>query len=157
MELCKGFDVDDDGDDSANFTASARSHPRAGLKGHTMDIALPCEPATVVYGHAATRSLDIKRWSMGVDTGCVYGRRLTSLVLQRPNPSDPESLRARAHADDIESGEEDEKLDGLAAIHEEPDLPHQQWKQKAQKVRFGEDDAGIEAHIISVRCPDMGD
>lgn len=153
MELCKGFDVDDD---SANST-HARMHPRAGLKGELTDIALPCEPATVVYGHAATRSLDVKRWSMGVDTGCVYGRRLTSLVLQRPESKDPESLQARGHMDDIEFDEDDDDLGGSVALHEEPDLPHQQWKRKARKVRFGDDDAGIDAHIVSVRCPDMGD
>jgi hypothetical protein len=32
---------------------------------------LPCMPATVIYGHAASRGLDIKRWSIGLDTGCV--------------------------------------------------------------------------------------
>jgi len=33
--------------------------------------SLPCRPSTVVYGHAASRGLDIKRWSIGTDTGCV--------------------------------------------------------------------------------------
>ena len=28
-------------------------------------------PASVVYGHAAARGLDINRWSFGLDTGCV--------------------------------------------------------------------------------------
>ncbi|KAJ7227223.1 Metallo-dependent phosphatase-like protein [Mycena pura] len=42
---------------------------------------LPCYPATVVYGHAAFRNLDIKRWSVGLDSGCVYNRRLSALVL----------------------------------------------------------------------------
>ena len=32
---------------------------------------LPCYPSTVVYGHAAARGLDLKRWSIGLDTGCV--------------------------------------------------------------------------------------
>jgi len=32
---------------------------------------LPCRPSTVVYGHAASRGLDIKRWSFGTDSGCV--------------------------------------------------------------------------------------
>lgn len=32
---------------------------------------LPCYPSTVVYGHAAARGLDIKRWSKGLDSGCV--------------------------------------------------------------------------------------
>jgi Calcineurin-like phosphoesterase len=33
--------------------------------------ALPCYPSTVIYGHAAARGLDLKRWSIGLDTGCV--------------------------------------------------------------------------------------
>jgi len=32
---------------------------------------LPCMPASVVYGHVASRGLDINRWSFGLDTGCV--------------------------------------------------------------------------------------
>lgn len=32
---------------------------------------LPCKPSTVVYGHAAGRGLDLKRWSFGLDSGCV--------------------------------------------------------------------------------------
>ncbi|KAF7424188.1 hypothetical protein PC9H_009491 [Pleurotus ostreatus] len=45
--------------------------------------ALPCHPSTVVYGHAASRGLDIKRWTVGLDSGCVYGRKLSALVLGR--------------------------------------------------------------------------
>lgn len=37
----------------------------------TSKAALPCYPSTVVYGHAASRGLDIKRWSIGLDSGCV--------------------------------------------------------------------------------------
>ena len=32
---------------------------------------LPCYPSTVIYGHAAARGLDPKRWSVGLDSGCV--------------------------------------------------------------------------------------
>ena len=32
---------------------------------------LPCYPSTVIYGHAAKRGLDVKRWSIGLDSGCV--------------------------------------------------------------------------------------
>lgn len=32
---------------------------------------LVCKPSMVVYGHAASRGLDVKRWTIGVDTGCV--------------------------------------------------------------------------------------
>lgn len=33
--------------------------------------ALPCFPASVIYGHAAARGLDIGQWTFGLDTGCV--------------------------------------------------------------------------------------
>ena len=33
--------------------------------------AMPCYPSTVIYGHAAARGLDLKRWSIGLDSGCV--------------------------------------------------------------------------------------
>lgn len=32
---------------------------------------LACKPSMVVYGHAASRGLDVKRWSIGTDSGCV--------------------------------------------------------------------------------------
>jgi hypothetical protein len=33
--------------------------------------SLPCHPSTVIYGHTASRGLDVHRWSVGIDTGCV--------------------------------------------------------------------------------------
>ncbi|KAF8955224.1 hypothetical protein BGZ46_002692 [Entomortierella lignicola] len=36
----------------------------------------------VVYGHDAGRSLNIMQWSIGLDTGCVYGRELTGYVVE---------------------------------------------------------------------------
>lgn len=73
MKRCNGFDSDKRG-------------------------TLQCHPATVIYGHAASRGLDIKRWTIGLDSGCVcplpflkspethtvfqvYNRRMTALVL----------------------------------------------------------------------------
>ncbi|WVQ75211.1 hypothetical protein IAR50_004823 [Cryptococcus sp. DSM 104548] len=50
---------------------------KAKDKGKTLN----CSPVSVIYGHAAGRGLDIKPFSKGLDTGCVYGRRLTALVL----------------------------------------------------------------------------
>ncbi|WVQ79512.1 hypothetical protein IAT38_001611 [Cryptococcus sp. DSM 104549] len=57
---------------------------------------LKCSPMTVIYGHAAGRGLDIKPFSKGIDTGCVYGRKLTALVL-----GDLEGLEG----DDVRVGE----------------------------------------------------
>ncbi|KIK63038.1 hypothetical protein GYMLUDRAFT_41342 [Collybiopsis luxurians FD-317 M1] len=43
--------------------------------------SLPCYSSTVIYGHAASRGLDINRWSIGLDSGCVYKRHMSALVL----------------------------------------------------------------------------
>ncbi|TFY55393.1 hypothetical protein EVJ58_g8279 [Rhodofomes roseus] len=161
MGLCKGFDSASPSGVSPLHTRDMRAHPSlSGLREDEDDTdVLPCEPVTVVYGHAATRSLDIKRWSMGIDTGCIYGRRLTSLVLQRPNGSMAMHLVDRKDDED-----EDEDFEPSAprerntpSLREEPDLPHKRWKPKAQKVQFGDVDSGVDAQLVSVRCPDMGD
>jgi hypothetical protein len=52
MALCEGFE---------------QNIPTTGDKKE----GLPCHPATVIYGHAASRGLDIKRWTIGLDSGCV--------------------------------------------------------------------------------------
>ncbi|KAF9223654.1 Metallo-dependent phosphatase [Gyrodon lividus] len=54
-----------------------------GRKGPKQTPSLPCFPSMVLYGHAAARGLDVKRWSVGIDTGCAYGRRLTAVVLDK--------------------------------------------------------------------------
>ncbi|KAF9578139.1 hypothetical protein BGW38_006218, partial [Lunasporangiospora selenospora] len=36
----------------------------------------------MVYGHDAGRALNINRWSIGLDTGCVYGRLLSGYVAE---------------------------------------------------------------------------
>ncbi|KAK7050945.1 hypothetical protein VNI00_005057 [Paramarasmius palmivorus] len=63
MGMCSGFDNE------------------LNANGKHKKTTLPCRPATVVYGHAASRGLDVKRWTIGLDSGCVYERRLTALVL----------------------------------------------------------------------------
>lgn len=40
------------------------------------------EPATVIYGHDSRRGLQLRRWTKGLDTGCVKGGKLTALIIQ---------------------------------------------------------------------------
>jgi hypothetical protein len=39
------------------------------------------EEMVVVYGHDSKRGLEVKKWSKGLDSGCVSGGRLTALVV----------------------------------------------------------------------------
>ncbi|QRV75359.1 PITH domain-containing protein [Ceratobasidium sp. AG-Ba] len=80
LDLCEGFDVkpqsvpDDTSFEGSNWPKWMDNEFR-GVK------SLPCREVTVVYGHTAARGLNIKKWSKGLDTGCVHNLRLTALVL----------------------------------------------------------------------------
>ncbi|KAF5327154.1 hypothetical protein D9619_004897 [Psilocybe cf. subviscida] len=94
---------------------------------------LLCYPSTTIYGHAATRGLDIKRWSFGLDSGCVYGRKLTAMVIEGRDV-DAQSISFDSILDDGNVDTDDEE-------EEDP---------KAHKVRpFGD---YFEAKIHSVKC-----
>jgi len=77
---------------------------------------LPCYPSTVIYGHAAARGLDLKRWSIGLDSGCVYGRTLSALVIGGPNHKSNQSLEGGLDEgnESIENHDEEfEKVNGV--------------------------------------------
>ncbi|KAG9000804.1 hypothetical protein FRB90_011741, partial [Tulasnella sp. 427] len=86
---------------------------------------LPCHPITVVYSHASGRGLDLKKWSKGLDTGCVNGDGLTAMVLGkgRHKPHPPRKEFAWPNDDDDERDVE---------------------------VPFGEH---MRARLVSVSCP----
>lgn len=59
--------------------------------------ALYVGPPHVVFGHNALPEAQIHPWATGIDTGCVYGRALTALVLDQgePVPAAAAARRAR--------------------------------------------------------------
>jgi hypothetical protein len=67
MKRCVGYN-----EELAHTAVDGDSKELSGKKkGSEHEQALPCYPSTVIYGHAAARGLDLKRWSIGLDTGCV--------------------------------------------------------------------------------------
>lgn len=121
--------------------------------------SFPCEPSTVVYGHAASRGLDVKRWSMGLDTGCLYGQRLTALVL-RPGRGNQSGHDA--------PGEEKDEEDSCMVVGDDDDDDQRRNKSRyppkkrlgrrqpnhrvPRKVKFGDSDMGLDARIVQVKC-----
>ena len=97
VSLCRGFKTDDgsgledvstisDFEQTPLHSSSFDDEIDASDAESSMGrIRLPCHPATVIYGHAATRDLDLKRWSKGLDSGCVSNW----FLLRLPPREDP--------------------------------------------------------------------
>ncbi|OBZ72369.1 hypothetical protein A0H81_07984 [Grifola frondosa] len=118
MKRCSGFDAVMDGSRASEELPTdvrVKTHRYAASGKADADdptTPLPCHPSTVVYGHAASRGLDIKRWSVGLDTGCLYGRQLTALVLQRKRSLDSADETSRDPVwDEDDEDEDDDNID----------------------------------------------
>lgn len=49
--------------------------------GESQALIKHAKPSVVVYGHDSPRGLNLKRWSKGLDSGCVNGDQLSAMVL----------------------------------------------------------------------------
>ncbi|EEP78853.1 predicted protein [Uncinocarpus reesii 1704] len=52
-------------------------------------------PTTVIYGHTPHRSAAIRKYTKGIDTGCVRGGKLTALVLENGGKTRVEHVRCK--------------------------------------------------------------
>ena len=168
MHLCKGFEltaVDEDGEDGdvegwvesglVDWGTSSKNGERVDNGAESLKkkgIKLPCEPTTVLYGHAAAWGLDLKPWSKGLDTGCVsiisvavwflvltcsqaYGRRLTAFVLGLPS----------------------DRMEGIDLLHEAN--PDAKDGVVVADIAVGDSDmqARYKAKVVSISCPLVGE
>lgn len=126
MGHCVGFN------NEHSNTSSRKKHP------------LPCYPLSVVYGHSAARGLDVKRWTVGLDSGCIYGRKMSALVIggrKKKKLRRPDELG--------EEEEEEEDLDvGSIADTKGKDVDDAE-KSKEIVIPFGDNGT---ARIFSVKC-----
>jgi hypothetical protein len=165
MGRCRGYD--------AGSTAGARGargrrargegdeeEVQVQKKGKQKEYVLPCHPATVVYGHAATRGLDIKRWSMGLDTGCLYGRQLTALVLTNGTlvqERDEEFGEVEWSWEEDNDDEDDEEDEEDEDEEDEDEEDEEESRRRRKRLQFGDDSSGISAMLYKVKCPNMND
>ncbi|KAF8734064.1 Metallo-dependent phosphatase, partial [Rhizoctonia solani] len=85
IKLCNGFDAQLTSISNSTFEFDKEDGWTEWVESEFKGVkSLPCKDVTVVYGHTASKGLDIKKWSKGLDTGCVYNLRLTALVLGQP-------------------------------------------------------------------------
>ncbi|EKM78774.1 hypothetical protein AGABI1DRAFT_114368 [Agaricus bisporus var. burnettii JB137-S8] len=109
---------------------------------------LPCHPFSVIYGHCASRGLDIDRWTFGLDSGCVAGKKLTAMILG-PNSS----LSLSDVEDDDDGHRDDDHFDGASVLDEDHEgndaIKSASPLKRERTIPFGEDGA---AKIVQVSC-----
>lgn len=60
----------------------------------------PSQRVTVVYGHDSKRGLNIKKYSKGLDSGCVKGGKLSALILDSWGRERVMSIKCKGHKKD---------------------------------------------------------
>ncbi|KAI1797212.1 hypothetical protein LXA43DRAFT_983265 [Ganoderma leucocontextum] len=182
MKRCAGFI----GADVASANASSADPFAFGDKEDPeREKELPCYPSTVVYGHAAGRDLDVRRWTLGLDTGCLYGRRLTALVLTSSQGKHAWGTMRVSPADDDDDGSDDDEEESSDEEEDELDetvlggtfqgvnsrfarveggsaISRSRARAKRPKtwtrtIKFGDKNSDLGAKLVSVKCPKVGD
>ncbi len=184
MKRCAGFT----GADVTTTNASSIDHFASGEDEDTKkEKELPCYPSTVVYGHAAARDLDVRRWTLGLDTGCLYGRRLTALVLTHERGKAAWGLTRVSPADDDDEDSDGDDEGDVSSDEEEGELDHLETvlgggtfqgvnsrfarveggsaislrakrpKTWTRTIKFGDKHSDLGAKLVSVKCPKAGD
>ncbi|KDQ59293.1 hypothetical protein JAAARDRAFT_658792 [Jaapia argillacea MUCL 33604] len=127
--------------------------------GGVMGGGLPCLPSTVVYGHTASRGLDVNRWSVGLDSGCAKGGRLTAIVVESSSARVGEGERRRLVEGRSEGGQVVLGGSGGTRRNEEDEEEDADWLAlEGERVRKERKDGVIpfgdsgRARVVSVQC-----
>ncbi|KAG8912679.1 hypothetical protein FRC00_003993 [Tulasnella sp. 408] len=134
IKRCRGFNSTASRDKSGSSRwddGDVLANPESDVSELRLRKPLPCHPITVVYSHASSRGLDLKKWSKGLDTGCVNGDGLTAMVLGKG--------RRKAHAG----------RKGALEVQQSA-WPNDNDDERDKDVPFGEN---MHARLVSVSCP----
>lgn len=78
-------------------SSRAKGTPWAKLWNRYQTVLPAKERATVIYGHDSRRGLRVAKWSMGIDSSCVKGGKLTALVVESGREVRTVSVRCKNH------------------------------------------------------------
>lgn len=87
----------------------------------------PDSRMTIVYGHDSKRGLNIRKYSRGIDSGCVRGGKLTALVVEADAKGGPVkqslvSVRCKDYKKDKDGKKKRKNAKGKAVLQEEEDV-----------------------------------